>query len=402
VNREILNLSIGKQSRLIIIRDILDALLDFIEVSPRERNQLITALSELLRNIMAYAREGQLVLSARQVSSRWRIFFTLSDKGPGIGHLDEILKGVYRFPVGKGLGIASARRLLHHFEIRTTLNVGTEISGFLNVTHLNEKKLEGPDLAKFRTKAMAAFLNQEAYQYLQRMNDLTALQNIKLKDEIASNETKLSYLSHDLKTPINAILGYTFLLQDTLTGQERDEALERITVNSRDLLQMIEGLLHDFQHADQKIDIDIESLVRTQIKSQLVPLLFGKEVEVKSELQPGVKISLSDPSPINHILSNLFSNSAKFTEKGTIQVTTQKAPDNTRDGIKMIVSDSGVGIDAEKLPHIFELFNHEHGYEGSGVGLAIVQDIVKQIGGTINVTSRRGVGTEFAIWLPVG
>lgn len=401
MDRELIKISFSKQSRLIAIRDAIDAVLDFIEVSSRERNQLITALSELIRNTMEYAREGRLVVSVRESSTRWRILFTLSDKGPGISDLDAIMEGIYRFHRGKGLGIVSAKRLLHHFEIRSTPSVGTEIHGALNVVHLNEKKLDGPDLGPFRTKALATFLSQEAYQYLQRMNDLTALQNIKLNDEILRHQIKLSYVSHDLKTPINAILGYAFLLKDRLTGKEREEALERITVNSRDLLQMIEELLHDFQNSDKRIEIDVESLIRTQIKSQLVPLLFGKEVEIKSEIEPGIKIFLSDPSPLNHILSNLFSNSAKFTERGTIQIISQKARDGTQDGMNMIISDSGIGIDAEQLPHIFELFNHEMGYEGSGVGLAIVQDIVKQIGGKIAVKSRRGVGTEFSIWLPL-
>ena len=401
VDRALINITFNKQSRLMAIRDTLDPVLEFIEISSRERNQLITALSELLRNSMEYAKEGQLILSTRQRSSRWEILFALSDKGPGIPRLDEMMKGMRRFPPGKGSGIASAQRLLHHFEIHSTLNVGTDISGKLNVTHLNGEKLDSPDLGRLRTKVMATLLSQEAYQYLQRMNDLTALQNIRLTEEILKNETKVSYLSHDLKTPINAILGYVFLLQNDLVNGEKEEALERISLNSKDLLKMIEGLLHDFQHADKKIEIDMESLIRTQIKNQLVPLLFGKEVEVRSELEPGIKISLSDPAPINHILSNLFSNSAKFTDKGTIQISTQKAPDNTQDGMKIIISDSGAGIDPERLPHIFELFNHEPGYEGSGVGLAIVQDIVKQIGGKISVKSRRGVGTEFAIWLPV-
>src|SRR3569832_301324 len=164
MDRELIKISFSKQSRLIAIRDAIDAVLDFIEVSSRERNQLITALSELIRNTMEYAREGHLVVSVREGVTRWKILFTLSDKGPGISDLGAFMEGIYRFRRGKGLGIVSAKRLLHHFEIRSTPGVGTEIHGALNVIHLNEEKLDSPDLGPFRTKALAAFLSQEAYQ----------------------------------------------------------------------------------------------------------------------------------------------------------------------------------------------------------------------------------------------
>lgn len=397
----LIDLFVGRQSQLKTIREAIRAILSHIEISPREQNQLVTALSELLRNTIEYAKEGELALFAGKKSNRWEISFTLSDKGPGIQNLDQIIQGTHPFSRGKGLGIASAKRLLDSFELHSAADAGTEARGALSVYSLNENKLDGPDLELLRRNIMARFLNQEAYQYLQRMSDLTARQNVKLKEEILRNETKLSYISHDLKTPLNAIIGYAFLLGEELAPEEKKEAVERITANSQDLLQMIDTLLTDFQQSEKRIEIDLEPLIRGQIKNQLVPLLFGKEVEVVSRLEPGAKIFLSDPAPIHHILSNLFSNSAKFTERGTIQVITQRAPDNTRDGVKMIVSDSGAGIEPERLPKIFELFNHEPGYEGNGVGLSIVQDIVKQIGGTISVKSTRGVGTDFAIWLPV-
>jgi signal transduction histidine kinase len=252
------------------------------------------------------------------------------------------------------------------------------------------------------SRLTAAFLNREAYEYLHRLSDVTARRNIELQEELAQYNTKLSYTSHDLKTPLNAIMGYASLLQGgIMDDQKRGPAIDRILVNAKDLLRIIDRMLQSEEGKGEQVEVNLESLILNQIDNQLIPLLFGKEVEVAKEIEPGIQIFTNEPDLIKHILSNLFSNAAKFTSTGTVSISAKSVANDQRNGIELIVSDTGVGIDPKRLPHIFDPFNHEPGYEGSGLGLSIIRDIVSRMEGNIKVKSERGRGTEFWIWFPL-
>lgn len=253
------------------------------------------------------------------------------------------------------------------------------------------------------SRITAAFLNREAHEYLHRLGGLAARRNIELQEELAKNKTKLAYTSHDLKNPLNAIIGYASLIKDgTLDEQKKGPAIDRILVNSRELLRIIDSILQDSgEGRAEPVEIELEPLISDQIENQLIPILFGKEVDVKKEIEPGIKIVTVDPDLIKHILSNLFSNAAKFTAFGVISISAKNASHQNREGVQVTVSDTGIGIDSARLPDIFKPFNHEPGYEGSGLGLSIVRGIVDRMGGNIKVKSERGAGAEFSIWLPL-
>jgi signal transduction histidine kinase/CheY-like chemotaxis protein len=248
----------------------------------------------------------------------------------------------------------------------------------------------------------AALLNQEAYRYLQRMNETLSRSNLKLREETIKNKTAFSFASHDLKTPLNAVMGYASLFRKgTLDEEKKKLAIERILSNSKDLLRMVEKALDQFRYTVREtVEVDLGQLIQDEIQNELMPLLFGKEVEVKSRIEPGVRLFISDPDLIKHLLSNLFSNAAKFTSSGTIKITAKKAKDKDQDGIQIVISDTGIGIESDRLPHIFKPFYHRPGYEGSGLGLSIVLEIVRRIQGKIKLKSRPGVGTRFSLWLP--
>lgn len=248
----------------------------------------------------------------------------------------------------------------------------------------------------------AALLNQEAYRYLQRMNETLSRSNLKLREETIKNKTAFSFTSHDLKTPLNAVMGYAALFRKgTMDEGKKKQAIERILSNSKDLLQMVEKALDQFRYTIREtVEVDLGPLIQDEIQNELMPLLFGKEVEVKSQIEPGVRLIVSDPDLIKHLLSNLFSNAAKFTSSGTIKITAKKAKNKDQEGVQIVISDTGIGIESDRLPHIFKPFHHMSGYEGSGLGLSIVLEIVRRIQGRIKVKSRPGVGTRFSLWLP--
>ncbi|MCG3116009.1 MAG: hybrid sensor histidine kinase/response regulator [Candidatus Manganitrophus sp. SA1] len=252
------------------------------------------------------------------------------------------------------------------------------------------------------SRMTAGLLNREAYQYLHRTNEVLTRTNLKLREDAMQHQTSISYTSHDLKTPLNAIMGFASLLRDAnMDDEKKKSAVERILINSKDLLRMLEKGLDQFRSkATDAAEVDLSELVREQIQNELIPLLFGKEVEAESRIEPGVRIRVSDPDLIKHILSNLLSNAAKFTPTGSIQIRVRKAKEKEEEGAQIVVTDTGIGIEADRLARIFDTFSHTSGYEGSGIGLTIVHHIVQRLRGKIKVKSTPGAGTQFTVWLP--
>ncbi|MDC4205565.1 MAG: hybrid sensor histidine kinase/response regulator [Candidatus Manganitrophus sp.] len=252
------------------------------------------------------------------------------------------------------------------------------------------------------SRMTAGLLNREAYQYLHRTNEVLSRTNLKLREDAMQHQTSISYTSHDLKTPLNAIMGFASLLRDgNMDDEKKKSAVERILTNSKDLLRMLEKGLDQFRSkATDAAEVDLSELVREQIQNELIPILFGKEVEAESRIEPGVRIRVSDPDLIKHILSNLLSNAAKFTPTGSIQIRVRKAKEKEEEGVQIVVTDTGIGIEADRLARIFDPFSHTSGYEGSGIGLTIVHHVVQQLRGKIKVKSTPGAGTQFTLWLP--
>lgn len=252
------------------------------------------------------------------------------------------------------------------------------------------------------SRMTSGLLNREAYQYLHRTNEVLSRTNLKLREETMQHQTSISYTSHDLKTPLNAIMGFASLLREgNLDDEKKKSAVERILINSKDLLRMLEKGLDQFRSkVTDAAEVDLSELVREQIQNELIPLLFGKEVEAESRIEPGVRIRVSDPDLIKHILSNLLSNAAKFTPTGSIQIRVRKAKEKEEEGAQIVITDTGIGIEADRLARIFDPFSHTSGYEGTGIGLTIVHHVVQRLRGKIKVKSTPGAGTQFTVWLP--
>lgn len=232
-DKKVLSLSIGKQSRLLTVRNKIRTVLDYLEIPRREQNRLIIALSELMRNTIQYAQSGELTLSVVQEKSKWSITFVLSDKGPGISHLDEILQGAYRFPPGRGFGIASAKRLLDEFEMQTVLGKGTKACGQMNVGHLHAQGLDEGRLARLHeTLSQQPDIEdlvtslREKEQLIDQLSKELSVTNegiIALYREIDEKNVELSRvnqmksaflasMSHELRTPLNSILALSQIL----------------------------------------------------------------------------------------------------------------------------------------------------------------------------------------------
>lgn len=226
-----------------------------------------------------------------------------------------------------------------------------------------------------------------------------------------AKSTFLSNMSHDIRTPMNAIIGFTTLAQANLDNRERtQEYLKKILSSSNHLLSLINDILDMSRIESGKLNIeekecsisdifrDMRNMIQTQMHSKQINFFMDTMDVVDEEIY-------CDKLHVNQVLLNLLSNAIKFTPSGgTVALTICQKP-NAPTGFgsyEIRVKDTGIGMSEEFIQHIFEPFERERtstisGIQGTGLGMAITKNIVDTMGGTIEVHSQQGVGTEFII-----
>jgi signal transduction histidine kinase len=234
----------------------------------------------------------------------------------------------------------------------------------------------------------------------QQLNELD-----KLKAEF------VSVASHELKTPINVMIGYLQLLEEGVYGQltpEQRKIHQTLIVQANTLQRLVKQLLDvsRFEAGGGRLelrDAHVETILK-DLESAFNVLALQREVEFCVEKRPGVPDVVHwDVDRINEVLGNLLSNAFKFTPHGgAVTLIIEPVPR----GVRMEVRDTGAGIPPEQLPRVFEKFyqadNQSAAHaDGSGLGLAIAKQIVDAHGGSITCESTLGVGTTFTITLPV-
>lgn len=217
-------------------------------------------------------------------------------------------------------------------------------------------------------------------------------------------------MSHDIRTPMNAIIGYTELLQQNIDdASKRENYLAKIRSASEFLLRLINNVLEMARIESGKIELNEEpkelATVLVNVKELYTGLFEQKGIHFEFEQKLHTRFAYCDPIKLEEIYLNLISNAYKYTPKGgTIKVKTFEMPCN-REGyttIKTIISDTGKGMSEKYLPHIFDSFTREETYtdskiSGTGLGMSIVKRLVELMGGTITVESELGKGTTFTV-----
>ena len=222
----------------------------------------------------------------------------------------------------------------------------------------------------------------------------------------------LSAMSHDIRTPMNAITGMTALAAAHLDDRERvADCLKKISVSSRHLLSLVNDILDMSKIESSKITLNRMSISLSGLVEQLSAIIAPQAggaglrfVINKGDIRHDC--FYGDVLRINQILINILSNAVKFTpEGGTVEfrieeLETCREPEHTR--YRFTVRDTGIGMSEEFLSHIFDPFtrsNRTAGIEGTGLGLSITKGLVDLMGGTISVESRVGEGTTFCVEL---
>jgi signal transduction histidine kinase len=218
-------------------------------------------------------------------------------------------------------------------------------------------------------------------------------------------------ISHDMRTPLNAVLGFASLAQkDNITEEARKEYISKIQVSGSLLLELINDTLTLSKANSGKLELNLEPVRAKELfESIIVPICQAAEkrnVSVTSDSSGAAdRVIMVDKLKFQKILLNLLSNAVKFTPEGghvSVRFYNEPAAAGGLDSV-IKVSDDGIGMDPEFLPHIFEPFTQEKqaGYEsvGTGLGLSIVKQLVDLMGGTILAESERGKGTTFTVRL---
>ena len=210
----------------------------------------------------------------------------------------------------------------------------------------------------------------------------------------------LANMSHEICTPLNAIVGFSDLLVETEELSERQEYIKIVRENNDLLLQLISDILDlskieagtfEFTSGDVDVNLLCEDIVRS------MGMKAKGEVELVLDNHLPVCHVISDRNRIHQVISNFVNNAMKFTSEGSIHVGYK-----LKDGeLEFYVEDTGIGIEKEQLPHIFERFVKLNSFvHGTGLGLSICQSIVEQLGGRIGVDSEKGKGSRFWFTIP--
>jgi len=215
----------------------------------------------------------------------------------------------------------------------------------------------------------------------------------------------LARMSHDLRTPMNAIIGYARILLRRLKGSVDDrqyQNLENIQTSAHHLLDLINDILDLSKVEAGRVEIHPEDVDLKRLFNECLAAAAPQArpgVELRQRLE-GIDTVHTDPDRLRRALKNLLDNAVKFTEEGSITVFATILDDQVEIG----VADTGVGIPAADLPHVFDEFRQvarkgRTAQQGTGLGLALVRRSVELLGGSVGVESEEGKGTIFTLRL---
>ncbi len=263
------------------------------------------------------------------------------------------------------------------------------------------------DQVEDRTARLAA-ANKVLEEQERKLNEA----NERLQHELDFKSDFFALTSHELKTPLTSILAYAELLSSNpYVGDDEKVAgaVREISASGQVLLDMVNNILILTRADADRLSLDLEPVdfvdVLSSVRATFTPISEAKGQTLTVKVLPDVPIVLADWSKMRRIVENLVSNAIKFTRRGgAIEVKT--GYDAESDEIVIAVSDNGPGIEPEDLDEIFEQYKQakqssKKRFRGSGLGLAVVKQLVELHGGTVRVESERHVGSTFTVRVPV-
>ena len=409
----------------------------------QDQTRIATSVSEIARNAFRYAAGGKVEFGVEGRTAPQLFEIVVSDEGPGIARLSEILEGSYRSSTGMGLGIIGARRLMDQFEITSAPGKGTQVvlrsllpagTSFLGPERLaglgaalarevpagpleevqrqNQELIHALDELRRRQEELE-HLNRELEDTNRGVVALYAeldekADHLRRADELKSRF--LSNMSHEFRTPLNSITALSHLLLDRIDGPLTPEQVKQVTFirhGAHSLTELVNDLL-DLAKVEagkitvRPIEFEVESMFGA-LRGMLRPLLVSESLRLVFEPADGLPALYTDEGKVSQILRNFISNALKFTESGEVRVSATFRPEE--DAVSFDVTDTGIGIPAEDQERIFEEFTQvehplQHRVKGTGLGLPLSRKLAELLGGRVTVRSTVGVGSTFCAVIP--
>jgi len=413
---------------------------DLIGFDSQDQARIATAVSEIARNAVRYARNGRIEFALEGDDVCAGLGVRIVDDGPGIGELQAMLDGYDASRPGTGLGILGARRLMDRCDITSDVS-GTQVAmgKHLDAGHAQSMRecvarvrdalarapIANPlDEVQQQQRELLVALGEarERQQQLGQLNRELEDTNrgvVALYAELdekalrlrQADETKtrfLSNMSHEFRTPLNSIRALAGLLLGRVDGpltHEQAHQVELIRRAANDLAELVDDLLDIARIEAGKLDIvnapftadDLFSALRGMLRP-----LVGSDVALQFVAPHDVPPLVSDEGKVAQILRNFVSNALKFTERGSVTVSARRCDDV----IEFIVEDTGIGIAPEDRERIFEEFVQVQGplqtrAKGTGLGLPLCRRLAHALGGRVGVESLLGTGSRFFLSLPI-
>jgi signal transduction histidine kinase/CheY-like chemotaxis protein len=407
----------------------------------QEQIRLATATSELARNAFRYAEGGEVEFIVRDSPSQL-FLITVTDTGDGIPNLPEILDGRYISKTGLGMGLIGTKRLMEHFNIRSTptgtrVEFGKSLPPTSRRVDASKVKSISMQLAKSGSADPFDEIEQQNQELMKTLASLKEKQdqladlNQELEDtnrgvvalyaelEQHSDDLRrvsdlktsfLSNLSHEFRTPLNSISSLTRLLLEREDGDlspEQEKQVTYIQHSAAELSELVNDLLDLAKVEAGKVDVKPKYFEVNDffsgLRGMLKPLLSGNSLELIFDPTPNLPTLYADEGKLSQILRNLISNALKFTKRGYIKVTAELVDDCW---MVFRVADTGIGIARADQERIFDEFVQVEGEmqaqaKGTGLGLPLSRRLAELMGGTLTVESEPFIGSTFTTMIPI-
>lgn len=262
-------------------------------------------------------------------------------------------------------------------------------------------------LIKVQRSSQMVKLEQETNKELNQLRLVAESAN-------AAKSTFLNNMSHDIRTPMNAIIGFTNIAMKHDPPPEIKSCLDKISDSSEHLLALINDVLDISRIESGKIKYEPTPVDIIEVSDSVLTIMYGylsnRNITFQTELaEPQTRYVLTDAVRVREVLVNILGNAVKYTNDGgtvTYAVSYHPGIDDHYINVRYRISDTGIGMSEEFVDHIFEEFSQEdHGartqYKGTGLGMAITKKYVDLMDGTISVESKKGVGSTFTVELPM-
>jgi signal transduction histidine kinase len=432
----ILSIHISSELEVVNARRRARKVAELAGLDAQDQARLAAAVSEIARNAWVYASGGKLELLAEPGA----LIAKISDRGPGILNLRQVLDGVPGASGSAGMGIIAARRMVDGFEIESKPGEGVTVwltkriprnAGRLTAARLSQigealarqkpqdllEELQFQSQASLRSLEEASRKRQEA-ERLSRELEETNRGVMALYAELEQQAERLreanrlqtrfySYLSHEFRTPIHATLALTRILlsrPDRAWSPDEEKEIRFIQSTAENMLELVNDLLDTAKIAAGQFEVrpsrfEVEALfgalrgTMRHLKSDAVSLVF--------EEPAGIPPLYTDEGKVTQILRNLIANALKFTLKGQVTVSAAMRGDT----VVFSVRDTGPGVAPEHQEAIFQDFMQVRSeglprVEGAGLGLPLCRRLAELLGGVVGVQSELGKGALFSLAIP--